>query len=366
MEQVFPFGFPAASARYLTLYVLTLAVHVVFMHYVIAGTGWLAISGILGLGESSLTKTLRDWMPAALSAAITAGVAPLLFVQILYKHAFYTSNLLLFHRWMSILPVLIVGFYLLYVMKSRQINNWPLVARWAVVLLAFGCFAFTGYSWTENHVLSLQKSEWPTVFEQSRTFYGNAEILPRLALWFVGSVPTLGVLVGWQLRHSQNNADEPIAPAPSVVATASLIGLAGSVLFALVYFFMLDGDVRSVVTGRAALLYFLIATVGLAVQGYAWWRQRGDARWDVRWLGLATAGMLITVIGVSVVRECLRIARLDFAALYAEHEAAAGKSGLIVFFVFAVINALAIAWCVRLVCTRRSAVNARVDSGEVT
>ena len=45
-----------------------------------------------------LAAPLRDWLPFVLSAAITAGIAPLLFVQILYQRAFYTANLLLFNR----------------------------------------------------------------------------------------------------------------------------------------------------------------------------------------------------------------------------------------------------------------------------
>lgn len=356
MDRVFPFGFPSATAWYLTLYVLTLVVHVVFMHYVLAGTAWMAVSSIMRQRESSMVRILRAWMPAALSAAITAGVAPLLFVQILYKHSFYSANLLLFNRWMSILPVLIVGFYLLYLAKSRRVMGWPVVLRTAVLLAAFGCFAFTGYSWTENHILSLRGSQWPDVFVQDSLFYSNREILPRLALWFAGSVATLVTMVGWQLRHEQQRTidDSEMQTPPRIPAMAALVGIGISMVFGIVCFVSLDSYGRSAVTDASAIGYLLLATGGLGLQGYAWWRQRADATWQRRWLGLATAGTLVTIIGMSVVRECLRISRLDFPSLYAEHDAAAGKSGLFVFLLFTVINAIAIAWCIWIVGRKRT------------
>ena len=83
MDQVFPIGFPGPTAFYLTLYVLTLVVHVLFMNYVLAGTAYLAIRSLGGRppnrGSATISGVLSDWMPVMLSGAITAGVAPLLF-----------------------------------------------------------------------------------------------------------------------------------------------------------------------------------------------------------------------------------------------------------------------------------------------
>src|SRR5579871_3416916 len=166
MDVLFPFGFPAATAFYLAVYLVTLVIHVVFMNYVFAGTAYLAILSVFapdppdGAKSNRMALCLKDWMPFMLSAAITAGVAPLLFVQILYRYNFYTANLLLFHRWMAILPVLIVGFYLLYVLKSKAGSAMSLTARALVGCGALACFAFTGWSWTENHLLSLRGQEF--------------------------------------------------------------------------------------------------------------------------------------------------------------------------------------------------------------
>ena len=129
MNTLFPFGFPWPTAMYLTLFVVTAAIYMVFMNYVLAGAivllvGYLApgarrrVEGGAGgptrSGLGLILKVVRDWLPAILGLAITTGIAPLLFLQILYKHQFYTANLLLFNRFMLLLPALIVAYYMLY------------------------------------------------------------------------------------------------------------------------------------------------------------------------------------------------------------------------------------------------------------
>ena len=80
MDTIFPFGFPLATAFYLTLFVTTLVLHVLFMNYVLAGTAWLAWSIVIGrvrLGSKSVDiskrepatseSILADWIPTMLS-----------------------------------------------------------------------------------------------------------------------------------------------------------------------------------------------------------------------------------------------------------------------------------------------------------
>src|SRR5688572_27202569 len=113
MNSMFPFGFPVATALYLSCYVLTLCIHLILISYTLAGAGYLALLGVAGrrrfLAASELGTVIQDWLPFSVGLAITAGVAPLLFLQILYQPLFYTANLLLFHRWMLIVPTLIFG-----------------------------------------------------------------------------------------------------------------------------------------------------------------------------------------------------------------------------------------------------------------
>src|SRR5262245_4673257 len=63
----------------LALYVATLALHAVFIGYVVAGTAY-AVVQALRRADDPLAATVRDRLPFMLGCGITAGVAPLLFI----------------------------------------------------------------------------------------------------------------------------------------------------------------------------------------------------------------------------------------------------------------------------------------------
>lgn len=361
MQPPFPFGYPAPTAFYLTLYVLTLVIHVVTMNYVLAGSAWLAAMRCrprLDADADPAVRLLSDWMPLMLSAAITAGIAPLLFIQILYRTQFYTANLLLFHRWMAILPVLIVVFYLLYLIrKPATLAGRPGLRRWLTVAVFLG-FGFIGWSWTENHLLSLQSQEvWSAEFVRSGLVYWTAELPPRLATWFCGSFPVLAVWLLWQFRWTgvtDDAPDEAAARRESArrLTRAALVMLGLAALFAGLYVRMLPAPDRGMFLSPLTLPWVGAASLGVSLQAVALWRMRALDRYDGDWLWLATAGVLLGTLGIAVLRESLRLARLDLPALVPRHAEAYAIEGFGVFAAFLVVNTLLVAWCIRLTRTR--------------
>lgn len=355
MNSPFPFGFPLPTAIYLVLYVLTLVLHVAFMNYVLAGTAWLAFRKLRpdtdsDSSELSPTSILRDWMPFAVSAAITAGVAPLLFLQILYKENFYTANLLLLHRWMAIVPVLIVGFYLTYLIKRNPKPQSSLARRRWIGIAAFACFAFAAYSWTENHLLSINSAAWSSHYSSESLVYVDSRILPRLVIWAVGAFPTMAVLLGWQLAAASRAGSIPVAGNHARrLSLLAAIGLTLAIGCGLLYFFMLTPGTRSAVLSGAALPYLIAAALGCALQFAAWHFVYRRQSLSPSVLTLATAGVAITLIGATIAREAIRIASIEFARLFPQHAHAWSRGGLGVFLFFAVVTGFAIAWCFRIV-----------------
>ncbi|MDI1484560.1 hypothetical protein [Polyangium sp. y55x31] len=353
MDAPFPFGFPGPTAFYLATYVLTLVAHVVFMNYVLAGTGVLLVRQIRGKSGTSdvLAELLRDWLPFALSAAITAGIAPLLFIQILYKKAFYTANLLLFHRWMLILPALIVGFYLLYAQKTAFVKARPRL-KVLVTTGALACFLFTALSWTENYLLARSEGAWAPMYASKSMIYENREILPRMLLWTLGALPTLAVLLGWQL-HRRERAGSPVETATfQRVARLGLGGLVVAGACAAGYAMLVGPAARAHAVGPMALPWFVAAAAGVVVEGAGFvglYRAQANRG---KWLGIASAGLFFVILGTTVVREVLRITAVDFAALYPEHARAAQVSGRWLFLGFFLVNAVLATWAIRTALTR--------------
>jgi hypothetical protein len=355
MDVFFPLGYPWPTTFYLTLYLVTLLLHVVPMNYVLAGSTYWAVTACFAkpehaaAGKNPLSQLLRDWMPFSLGIAITAGVAPLLFLQLLYKQSFYTANLLLFHRWMSILPVLILAFYLLYLRKAKGVDQWPLVARIAIALAAGACFLFVAWSWTENHLLALAQSVWAEQYASGRLVYWSREQLPRLAVWYVGAFPTLTVLLGWQVQfHLRRGTVWPETPVPRLLRIA-LIALIASAFAALVYFLTLDGGTRSALARNGGWFYMGLALVGWVGQLTAWFAMWRKGSLSTAGLSGASVALGVTLLGATVLRELRRLAVIDIQALFDQHAAAAAVRGLPLFLLFLALNAVVIIAAILLV-----------------
>ena len=361
MDAVFPFGFPAPTAFYLTLYVLTFVVHQVFMHYVLAGSlyfAWVtAVSTRQSVNEieKPLLSTLRDWMPFLLSAAITAGIAPLLFIQIVYQDQFYTANLLLWWRWMIVIPVLIVAFYLLYLLKSSLLWRSPYVVRLFVAVSAAVCFVFVGFCWTANHLLSCSGSDWPTFYATGRLPFSASLIILRMLVWLGGSFATMSMIVGWQLLWQSNHlsqGESVSATAPQnirVLASLAFGGIVVSVLAGIGYLGFCVPSSRNWLFGALALPYFLMILIGTGGLVVGWLRQWRSGKFSAMDLGLVTAGTLFNVLGVAVIREGVRIKLVDLKPLSVSHVEAANMGGFPVFLICAVVVTALIVWCIRIV-----------------
>ncbi len=352
MDAPFPAGLPFPTAAYLVLYLVTLWVHIAFMNYVLAGSATLAAGLVLGgraSREQPICALLRDWMPFMLSAAITAGVAPLLFLQVLYKEQFYTANLLLFFRWMAILPALILGFYLGYLLKTG-----PGRGRVWLGLGVFACFLFVGWSWVENHLLSVQPvGTWQAHYAAGAHAYASPELLPRLFLWFVAGFPTMALMVGWQLWDRARRGKGDFSDGARAGAAIGLGGVLASALWAWRYYHLMGETAQEAVAGPAAKPYLFLSIAGGAVELAAFAGLLRMARWSGGWLALGSAGLVLNFVGTGVMNETIRLALLDrtvgLAALAARHAESWKVGGFPVFLFFLAANVALMALCIRRV-----------------
>ena len=316
---------------YLALYLGTLIVHVALVSYVLVGSGWLAVRGLLGRPDDAIAARFRDWLPFMLGAAITAGVAPLLFVQILYQERFYTANLLLGHRWLAVIPALILGFYALYLAKSERAARWP--ARWraAVPTVAALCFVFVAWSWTELHLLQLRPDRWAAMYGEGAMLHVEPQLAPRLLLWLGLALPTAAAIVGAQV------AGDPAALRRLRVAAWAGQGVA---LAAAAWLHAaMPAAARDAVLGGAGLAIAGVVALGHAVAAAAWLIAPRAPRPG---LGAAGLGLLAALIAGALLRE-----RMRWDALEAIRPQVSGAGGLWVFLLFLVFNAVVIVWCVR-------------------
>ena len=173
------------------LYEATLALHAVFVGYVAAGTVYVAVQAVRRV-DDPIAATTQTRLPFMLGCGITAGIAPLLFLQLLHQRRFYTANLLLGPRWLAIVPALVVGFYALYAVK--QLPRF----RTAAAVLGAACFAFVAWSWSELHELSLADGEWTAFYAAGERTFASAGIAARFLVFGGGMATLFATVASWQ------------------------------------------------------------------------------------------------------------------------------------------------------------------------
>jgi hypothetical protein len=349
IEALFPFSYPFPTALYLTLYVVTLCIHVVFMNYVLCGSCWIALSLVVKLSrkeglppKESPYGIFVDWLPFFLSGAITAGIGPLLFLQILYKEQFYTANLLLHWKWMTILPILILGFYALYLLKSSSSCSVKIHLLFGCI--ATICFCLVAFLWTENHLLSINRDVWVSTYESPRLLYLDPHLLPRLSLWAFGALPTGLTLLSWQLHHNGASLLHQRS-----ISSVALLGIVLSGCSGFWYYSLESNLFTSSQFKGLAVPYLILAIVGIIMQIMCWIQCFLRKTISLIWLLLTTIGCLMTIGGMTVVREAVRLSKINISAHSTAHAALFSQGGVWIFVTFLLLGLVTVGWCLAMV-----------------
>ncbi len=305
--------FPLSSSAHgpwLVLYLLTWVLHFVFVGYVLVGSAYALVQALRGIEHDPIAERARDVLPFMLGCGITAGVAPLLFLQLLYQERFYTANLLLGPRWGAVVPALVAGFYALYLAKAATSKRWRTRALAGAVL----CFLFVAWSWTELHLLMRDEAAWVEMYAAGERFYRGGGVGPRLLLWLGVMTTLFAIVAAWW------------APARSRVRLAGL-GLAGRL------------------ASGVALAWFLARGESPDPAAHAWRALVGGAivielgGW-VALLRRPAGAALLVITGAGTA------AMLGTAVI---REAALESSGAWVFVLTALVGIAAITWIVRTI-----------------
>ena len=306
------------EALWLVLYLVSFALHAVFVSYVAAGTVYALVAAVRRSADP-IAERARDWLPFMLGAGITAGVGPLLFLQLLYQRRFYTANLLMGPRWGAVVPALILGFYALYLAKASERRRRLALGIGAV------CFAFVAWSWTELHQVMLDDPGWRAMYGAGERFHLEVAIVPRLVTWAGAMLALFATLAAWPA-----NAPERRRLAALALAGLATCGATSAVVLAIG---------REV--DRAHGWSHVLAAAGIAAAlGWGWTGRRPDGPG----LRVATAATAAALLAGAVVREAPRLALIEHA-----RQTAVGAGGLPVFVATLAVGIAAIAWTLRTV-----------------
>lgn len=192
-----PDAIPAPWGYFQLLLMLTFALHLLLMNALLGSTG-IALYAHLRGGETHrrLAGELSKVLPFLVAFTVTFGVAPLLFVQVLYGQFFYASSILMAAFWLGVIPLLLTAYYAAYLYDFRFASLGKVGA--AVVGLAFLLFLGIAFLYTNNMTLMLDPRRWQAYFANPRGTIlnlGDPTLIPRYLHFVVGGIAIGGLFV---------------------------------------------------------------------------------------------------------------------------------------------------------------------------
>lgn len=152
-----PMGMPFYPVVFQALMVLTFALHILLVNATVGAAG-LAVYGRLAGGEfwTKLSAAMAKMTTMSVSALIVLGVAPLLFVQVIYDPFWYASNLLSAAWVIGFIFIMMAAFsatYLAYPKAGEPVRLAPAVAALVLFLAAGALMHGFGFQ-------ALQPEKW--------------------------------------------------------------------------------------------------------------------------------------------------------------------------------------------------------------
>jgi hypothetical protein len=199
---------PVHWAWFKVLLITTFTIHILLMNIMLGSAIIAFISSILSESDSSLVyleKEASQKNTFIIAFTINFGVAPLLFLQVLYGNFFYTSSILMAVYWLSVILLLITAYYASYIYKfnfESLAGNRKYAAGISALLLLV-----TAFLYTNNMTLMLVPDSWARYFTNpSGTILNLSDptLFPRFFHYVAASIAVSGLYIAitWERKKA--------------------------------------------------------------------------------------------------------------------------------------------------------------------
>jgi hypothetical protein len=245
-------------------------------------------------------QLISQKLPFTIAFTVNFGVAPLLFLQVLYGHLMYTSSVLMAVFWLSIIGLLILAYYATYIYNLQFTRMAGLHTTITAVITIF--LLTIAFFFTNNVSLMVSPENWSRYFDHPEGMLlnlGDNSLLPRYLHTVFASVAvaglTLGLYYDWQKRQGDKTAATHIPSAMNWFSYATIINFGIGTW----YFGGLPASIRTV-TGTASgfTLGFLLAGITAAIFSLIYGLQHRVRH--------TTGAILLSIICMVAVRELVR------------------------------------------------------------
>jgi hypothetical protein len=210
-----PIALPAPVWLLKFLLLLTFTLHILAMNFAVGGGFIAAVSEFIGKKKNSqnhldLSRSISKMLPPLTAFTITLGVAPLLFLQVLYGQFFYTSTILIAWPWLSVIALAMIAYYGYYIYSFRweKLNG---KRAWLVLISAF-LFATVGMIYVNNVILMLTPQKWEQMYfsnpHGTHLNFADLTFIPRYLHFMLSAFAVAGIIVlMWGMKKLKTNEE---------------------------------------------------------------------------------------------------------------------------------------------------------------
>ena len=313
---------PLSAGTFKVLLLLTFGIHILAVDIGVGGSMvclLLAYRGKTSPAHKAIARAVAVVLPPAVTFAITLGVAPLLFVQLLYGRFLYTSSILMALPWMSFIVALIAGYGLLYrhtgLLKKDKLSL-PVGIASALLLL------WLGFLWTNNTTLMLRPDHWSEIARTSAhggtLNLGDPSVVPRFLHMALAMFAAAALFLGASTIFFGEGAPFDVTIARRfgmkafAHATSLQLALGPSVIL------LQRPDIRSGLLGSARVLVALGLGVPAAIAAIVTALRGADPSTGRRGVVVPFVLIHVTIAAMVVLRDAVRDISLEAAGFHVE------------------------------------------------
>jgi hypothetical protein len=337
-----PDTIPVSWGWFQFLLLVTFPLHLLAMNAMLGG---LAIGIVQHMKGGTLQKQLAHRiaiaLPLVIAFVVNFGVAPLLFVQVLYGQFLYSSSVLMGVFWILIVPILIIAYYGAYLYDFRFTKLGS--AGPVVAVLVFSLLLVIGFFFSNNMLLMATPEQFGEYFShKSGTLlsFGQPGFWPRFLHMVLGALAIGGLFVAL-LGRFRKSVNPDLARHAEQVGLSSFLFLTSCNVFVGFWYLLslpkelmmlfMGGNVGATIFFCAALLLVIGVLVAAVKRKF--------------WLTFYHAMGLVVVM--TFLRSYLRSGYLKDVFTLNELQVVPQYSPMIFFFVTLLAGVVCLVWLIK-------------------
>ena len=338
-----PDTIPVSWGWFQILLIITLFLHILLMN-VMLGTGFIAFVNLFRAdgAETPLSRSVSTKLPFAIAFTVNFGIAPLLFVQVLYGNFLYASSILMANFWLWIIGLLIISYYLAYIFNYRYDSF--LSGRLLLLGFSVAGMLIIGFFMTNNFTMMQRPDVWGRYFDHPTGLLLNLDdptLFPRYLHFITAAVAIGGLSIALYNHYLYRRGDTSVQD--RIQYGCNWYGIATIVNFGLGFWFFgaLPDHVHDPGTLTGALTALFLVTAIIAGALSIMYSLRGRVM-PTLYLALLTVFLMI------LVRDLIRAAYLQPYFTVSDLTVIPQYSPLILFLLFFVGGLVLIGWMLKM------------------